>query len=230
MRGIRREMGKTMTQSLRIPHLGLLDDVRVDALHDLVQRRKAKQPDFTMLPLLIKAVSLALSDFPEMNAFVADADASELVVHSSHTIGVAVDSPRGLVVPSIKSVESKSVMDILADLARLKRLATDGKLAPSDFASPTFSISNIGPVGGTYGLPVIAPPQVAMMAIGRTKRVPVFTAEANARGTLEIEAARLLPVSWAADHRVLDGATVARCAQRFKELVENPLDALLTLR
>ena len=209
-----------MTASLRIPHLGYMEDVNVDEALKVVAGRK----DLTLLCVLIKAASMALVHYPELNAH-ANPEATELRVYEDHNIGIAMDTPRGLMVPVIQDVKSRSVLDIAKELKRLRELGASGKLGMADLANGTFSISNIGSIGGTYASPVIVPPQVAIGAFGRAKRIPVFESPQS----MVVKEARIMPVSWSADHRVIDGALIARFCSQFKLYVENPADMLLRM-
>jgi len=219
VRGVRREMAKTMTASLAIPHLTLMEEVAVDAALAALDKRAS------LLSLLIKAASVALVDFPELNASY-DAEASELRVYAQHNILVAVDSPKGLVTPAVADVRNKSIADIAADLQRLKNAAAGGTLTPGDFKNGTFTLSNIGSIGGTYATPLIAPPLVAIGAFGKARRTPRFIAP----DSTAVVAQKVMAVSWAADHRVIDGATVAKFSNAFTRLVENPGHLLVGLK
>jgi 2-oxoisovalerate dehydrogenase E2 component (dihydrolipoyl transacylase) len=208
-----------MTASLRVPHLGYMEDVRVDEAMKLISGKK----ELTLLSVLIKATSMALVAYPELNSAV-DQDATELRMHSDHNIGIAMDTPRGLMVPVIHDVKNRSILDVSNALTRLKELGLNNKLSPSDLSNATFTLSNIGSVGGTYACPIIVPPQVAIGALGRAKRVPVFESATS----MVVKEARIMPVSWSADHRVIDGATIAKFCNQFKFYVENPQE--MTLR
>lgn len=218
--GIRKEMARAMTQSLTIPHMTLMEQVDVTEAHRLV---KQTQGAVSLLGVFIKCTSLALLDFPHLNAS-PNAEVTELTVHAQHDIGVAMDTPGGLLVPVIRRVETKSVLDICQELDRFK--LSQGKLERRDLVGATFTLSNIGSVGGGYATPLIAPPQAAIGAFGRALRVPVFASPTS----LEVREARMMPVSWAADHRVLDGAYLARFSNTFKRLVENPMAVLVRLK
>lgn len=209
-----------MTASLRVPHLGYMEDVIVDEALKLVDKKR----NLTLLSILIKATSLALVEFPELNAHCNE-DATELKVHSDHNVGIAMDTPRGLFVPVIHDVRAMSVLDISKELVRLKDLGQSGKLGLKELSGATITLSNIGSIGGTYASPVIVPPQVAIGAFGRAKRIPVF--ENNT--SMNVKAVQIVPVSWCADHRVIDGATIARFCAAFKYYVENPGEMLLKL-
>merc|ERR1712110_590721 len=142
----------------------------------------------------------------------------------SHNIALAMDTPMGLLVPSIKGVQNLSVFEIALELNRLQQLGVAGKLSTSDLTGGTFSLSNIGSIGGTYAKPVILPPQVAIGALGKLQVLPRFDDDDN------IIKAHIVKFSWSADHRVLDGATVARFSNRMKDYLEDPASMVMDLR
>mmetsp|Transcript_16374 Transcript_16374/g.62221 ORF Transcript_16374/g.62221 Transcript_16374/m.62221 type:complete len:493 (-) Transcript_16374:154-1632(-) len=228
-RGYQRLMVKSMTASLGVPHFGYNEELVVD---ELKQVRHALQGAFaatglklTYMPFLIKACSLAMREFPILNASFNAADIS-VTYHDAHNIGVAMDTPRGLIVPCIKGCNNLSLWEIAAELGRLQGLAAGGQLGESDLSGTTFSISNVGSIGGTTTSPVIVPPQVAIGAFGRIRRVPRFSsADSN-----EVVGALVMDVSWSGDHRVIDGATMARFSNRVKEFLETPSSMLIHLR
>jgi 2-oxoisovalerate dehydrogenase E2 component (dihydrolipoyl transacylase) len=222
LKGYHRYMVSSMTNALKIPHMTLGDEVIMDQLLDCRQRMT---PKISVLAFLLKACSLALLDFPLLNASVHSIERCELQVHSSHHLGVAMDTPRGLVVPAVQNVESKSLVEIQAEIDHLKEQARSG-IVDSKVLNPTFTLSNIGALGvGQSMQAVLCPPQVAMGAVGRVCRVPRFVGD-----TMEVTAVRLCHVSWSADHRVLDGATLARFHQRFALLIEDPVRMLVQLK
>ena len=148
-----------------------------------------------------------------------------------------MDTPRGLLVPNVKGVQGRTVMEIAGELARLQALAAAGKLGADDLADGTFTLSNIGTIGGTYASPVLFAPQVAIGALGKIARLPRYAStlpSAAARGVgadlHDLVPAHILYVSWAADHRVVDGATMARFSNAFKGFVESPSSMLAHLR
>ncbi|KAJ1454791.1 2-oxoacid dehydrogenases acyltransferase-domain-containing protein [Pelagophyceae sp. CCMP2097] len=222
IRGVRQAMFRAMGASLAVPHFVFCDEYRMDVLM-AAQRALG----CSALPLLLKAASLALRDFPIVNASVCGTPERPAVrFNALHNFGFAVDTPAGLVVPVVRDVATKSVSEIVDELRRLRDAALAERLSPSDVAGATLTLSNIGSVGGTYMSPVVALPQVAIGAIGRARRVPVFETEESDR----VVAAHVAAVSWGADHRVIDGATMARFSNRVKELVQNPLAFLQHLR
>jgi len=194
-----------------------------DALRPLAASRGVAR--LTSLPFILKATSLALADFPSLNAHAA-ADGSSVTQRAAHNLGVAVDSPRGLLVPVVADVRARSVLDIAVELGRLQALAADGRLGEAELAGGTFTLSNVGAVGGTHLAPVLVVPQVAIAALGRAVRVPRFAAA----DSLAVVAAHVMPVSLSADHRVVDGATVARFTTALKGYLEQPVLMLADLR
>jgi 2-oxoisovalerate dehydrogenase E2 component (dihydrolipoyl transacylase) len=223
------QMFKTMTRSLTIPHFLYADEVDFSSLVELRQRLNrvlAKGPSvegqpskLSYLPFIIKAVSLALNQYPMLNARVdIDPKTSKpcLVHRSQHNIGIAMDTAGGLVVPVIKNVASLNILTIAAELSRLQALASQGKLKPADFQGGTITVSNIGNVGGTYVSPVIVEREVAIMGIGRMRTVPAFDENDN------VVKKQITNFSWSADHRVIDGATMARAAEVVRQIVEEP--------
>lgn len=226
---IQSQMFKTMTKSLTIPHFLYADEINITALSAL--RRKlasdrAQPQKITALPFIIKAVSLALEEFPILNAKLDTSDPNQpkLIMRSKHNIGVAMDTPQGLIVPNVKNVAARSIADIAEEIARLTALGREGKLTPADLSGGTITVSNIGNIGGTYVAPVIVPTEVAILGVGRSRTVPVFD-EAG-----QVTKAEVVNFSWSADHRVIDGATMARMANKVREYIESPDRMLVRLR
>ena len=145
-------------------------------------------------------------------------------MREKHNIGIAMDTPQGLLVPNIKNICSLSILDIASELARLQSLATAGKLSIADLQGGTFTVSNIGSIGGTYVAPVIVPSEVAILGLGRARTVPAFD-ELD-----RVVKRETMHFSWSADHRVVDGATMARMAERVRRLVEEPGAMMARLR
>lgn len=230
-------MFKTMTRSLTIPHFLFADELDFSQLVMLRQRLNRVlaqslpvdgQPiKLSYLPFIIKAVSMALYQFPILNARVeVDAQTSKpsLVFRSQHNIGVAMDTPQGLIVPVIKNVGNMNIVSIAAELSRLQALASQGKLSPSDLAGGTVTVSNIGNIGGTYLSPVIVEREVAILGVGRMRTVPAFDEEDK------LVKKQVCNFSWSADHRVVDGATLARAAGVVRKMVEEPDVMVMHLR
>jgi len=221
---IQSQMLKAMTKSLTIPHFLYSDEVNFDPLIQLRSTinkslgANSPVPRVSFMPFVIKAVSLALDQYPLLNSrleFDADSKPS-LIMRSQHNIGVAMDTPAGLVVPNIKDVKNLSILDIAAELKRLQELGGEGKLTPADVSGGTITVSNIGNIGGTVVAPVIVTGEVAILGMGRAQKLPRF----NESGGVVAET--VTNFSWSADHRVVDGATMARMAALVRELVEVP--------
>ena len=225
--GIERIMVKTMQNALKVPLFGYKDDINVGKLNELRKSLKVSASTYGInlsnLPLIIKASSLALLHFPQLNAHVND-DCTEIIHKSSHNIGIAVDTPRGLLVPNIKDCQNKSVLEIALEIKRLAELGREGKLGSNDLTGGTFTISNIGSIGGTYAAPVVVVPEVIIGAIGKFQTLPRYN-ENN-----ELVPQDIMNVSWSADHRVIDGATVARFSNLLKSYLEDPALMLLHVK
>ena len=226
---VQRAMLKSMTESLKIPHLSLADDIEVSSLVHLkssVFSDVARETGISMtfLPFFMKAASLALEEFPGLNASL---DESEMImIHkSSHNIGFAMDTPSGLIVPNVKDVQSKSIVEIAFEIKRMQEEGKfKGSVHPKDLSGGTFTLSNIGSIGGTFGVPVILPPQVVIGAFGRIQAQAMFDDKDN------IVKRHILKVVWSADHRVIDGATITKFNNKWKSFVQEPTRMLLHLK
>ena len=217
---IQRVMIQTMTQSGRVPQFGYCEEMKAGKLRDfkkLLQDTYAKNGvSFTYMPIFLKATSIALSRFPILNS-VYDETGAAMVYKPYHNIGLAMDTPYGLLVPNVKNVEQKSIVEIAVELMEMHKLGVSGRIHPDQLTGGTFSISNIGAIGGTYARPMILPPEVCIVAIGKIYQPG---------GTGDF----IINTSYSADHRVIDGATVSRFSNFWKELIEEPalLSAELT--
>ncbi|CBF75718.1 putative 2-oxo acid dehydrogenases acyltransferase [Aspergillus nidulans FGSC A4] len=226
---IQTQMFKTMTRSLTIPHFGYADELNINnitALRKKIANDKSDPRKITFLSFVVKAVSLALNDYPILNAKLdtSNADKPQLIMRPRHNIGIAMDTPQGLIVPNIKDVGSRSILDVAQEISRLSALGKEGKLTPADLSGGTITVSNIGNIGGTYVSPVLVPNELAILGIGRARTIPVFD-DAG-----QVTKGEVVNFSWSADHRVVDGATMARMASKVKELIESPERMLLSLR
>lgn len=193
VRGLQRAMVRSMDAAWAVPHFGYSDEVQLDALarlrKDMKPLAEERGVKLSYLPFILKATSMALRQFPSLNAWAAP-DGSSVTLKGAHHIGVAMDTPRGLIVPNVKDCQDRSVMSIAGELARLQSLAAAGKLGEGDLKGGTFSLSNIGAIGGTYASPVLVVPQVAIGALGRMQKVPRVMSRGQARG-LGVQAATL---------------------------------------
>lgn len=228
IRGVKAVMARMMVESVSsIPHFTYCEEFDLTDLVALRESMKVKyssdEVKLTMMPFFMKSMSLALSQFPVMNSQV-NADCTELTYKARHNIGMAVDSKVGLLVPNIKDVQDKSILEVAAEITRLTQAARSGRVAPADLKDGTISISNIGALGGTVATPIINKPEVAIVALGKLQILPRF----NAKG--EVEARQIMQVSWSGDHRVIDGGTIARFCNLWKQYLEQPQEMLLAMR
>ncbi|WP_240223959.1 dihydrolipoyllysine-residue acetyltransferase [Rheinheimera hassiensis] len=228
IKGIKAAMARQMVESVStIPHFTYCEEIDLTELIALragLKDQYAKQGvKLTMMPFFIKALSLAINQFPIMNAKV-NQDCTELTYFDDHNIGIAVDSKIGLLVPNIKGCQRKSIIDIANDLTRLTEQAREGRVSPADLKGGTISISNIGAIGGTVATPIINKPELAIVALGKVQTLPRF----NAKG--EVEARQLMQISWSGDHRVIDGGTIARFTNLWKQYLEQPSAMLVAMR
>ena len=191
---------------ISIPHITQFDEADIT---DLESFRKANTADtekqgfkLTMLAFLIKASVTAQRQFPDFNASL-DKSGENLVIKKYFHIGVAVDTPEGLVVPVIRDADRKGVFDLARELAEVSRLAKEKKLKPGDMQGGTFSISSLGGIGGTMFTPIINAPEVAILGVSRSVMKPVWNGK-------EFAPRLVLPLSLSYDHRVIDGAAGAR--------------------
>ncbi|GAN05373.1 2-oxoacid dehydrogenase acyltransferase [Mucor ambiguus] len=226
---IQKAMFKTMTKSLSIPQLGYKDEIELNATseyREALNKYISSQPDrfpfkkISYLPILIKSLSLSLSYFPLLNAYIEESDngkSTQLVYREAHNIGVAMDTPQGLIVPNIKNVEQKTIFQVASEIHRLTELAKKGAIPLADLKGGTISLSNIGSIGGTYANPIIVSNELAIVALGSARRLPRFD-----EASQQFVAKQILPVSWSADHRIIDGATIAQFGNTWKSFIENP--------
>ncbi|ODQ68102.1 dihydrolipoamide branched chain transacylase E2 [Nadsonia fulvescens var. elongata DSM 6958] len=233
LKPIQNAMFKVMTNSLAIPHFLYTEEVNMNALMALKNALRVTLPtvraqnpltlepeilSITYTAFMIKALSLALVDYPILNAKLVSGAQPQLLFRHYHHISIAMDTPQGLVAPVINNVQSCSIIDITKSLFRLRTLALANKLSPDHLVHGTITLSNIGAIGGKFVKPLIVPDQVCILGVGRIETVPRFKS-----GSLtEIVPTSLLTTSWSGDHRVIDGATMARFVSRWKSLIENP--------
>jgi len=197
---------------ISIPHITQFDESDIT---DLEAFRKAQTVEtekkgfkLTMLAFMIKACVTALRQYPVFNSSL-DKSGESIVIKKYFHIGVAVDTPGGLVVPVVRDADRKGVFDLAQELADISKLARDGKLKPGDMQGGTFSISSLGGIGGTAFTPIINAPEVAILGVSRGALRPTFKGK-DERGNDVFVARLMLPLSLSYDHRVIDGATAAR--------------------
>jgi len=228
IKGVKAAMARQMAESVStIPHFTYCEEIDLTelialrlSLKDILAKQGVK---LTMMPFFMKAMSLALNEFPILNSQV-NADCSALTYFDEHNIGIAVDSKVGLLVPNVKDCQRKSIVEIATDLTRLTDLAREGRVSPADLKGGTITISNIGAIGGTVATPIINKPEVAIVALGKVQQLPRFDNKGH------VVARSIMQVSWSGDHRVIDGGTIARFTNLWKKYLEEPSAMLVAMR
>jgi len=227
IRGVARIMVKKMNESNKVPTFGYGDEIDVSELVRLRASLKDECKELGVklnyLPFILKATSLALKDYPILNATVDDAECTSVTYRADHNISIAVDTPNGLIVPNIKKVQERSILEIAQELENISSRARSNKITNIDLTGGTFSLSNIGALGGTYCRPILFVPEVCIGALGKFQALPRFDNDGK------VVRREIMAVSWSADHRVIDGATMARFSNRWRNMLETPTSMLLHL-
>ncbi len=224
MKGIRKTIAERMVKSLfTAPHVVSMDEADVTELVKLREKEKKvaeeKGIKLTYLAFIVKAVTVALKQHPYLNASL-DSEKNEIVLKRYYNIGIAVDTPEGLMVPVIKNADQKSIMELAQETERLSQEARSRKIKLPELKGNTFTITNIGSIGGIFSTPIINPPDVAILGVHRIRDMPVVIDG-------EIKIRKILPLVISFDHRVLDGAQAARFMNALKEHLEDPALFLL---
>jgi 2-oxoisovalerate dehydrogenase E2 component (dihydrolipoyl transacylase) len=220
--GLRRKIAQNMQESKRrIPHFTLVEEVDVTALEDtraMMNKDRGDNPKLTILPFLITAMGKALAEWPMLNATYDD-EADVITRHGAVNMGVATQTPNGLMVPVIRDAQGLSVWQLASEIVRLAEAARGGKAAREELSGSTITISSLGPMGGVTSTPVINRPEVAILAVNKVeeKVVPIDG---------EIEIRKRMNLSLSCDHRVVDGWDAASFMQALKRLIEHPLRLL----
>jgi pyruvate dehydrogenase E2 component (dihydrolipoyllysine-residue acetyltransferase) len=210
---------------LNVPHVTHNDEADITDLDryrkelDTAAKNDRDPYRVTLLAFLVKACVAALKKFPEFNSSLSP-EKDALILKHYYNIGIAVDTPGGLVVPVVKDADRKGIVELSREFMSISAKARDGKLGPSDLAGGTFTISSLGGIGGTSFTPIVNAPEVAILGVVRSKLSPVWN------GT-EFTARNMLPLSLSYDHRVIDGALAARFARHLCYLLEDDRRLLL---
>ncbi|WP_018947427.1 MULTISPECIES: dihydrolipoyllysine-residue acetyltransferase [unclassified Thioalkalivibrio] len=206
-----------------VPHVTQFDEADITELEDFRKSLKAEYEKqgvkITFLPFLMKAVVSALKEYPRFNASL-DATGENLVIKQYYHLGVAVDTPDGLVVPVVRDVDRKSLVDIASELMDLSKRAREKKLKPADMQGGCLTISSLGGIGGTQFTPIVNAPEVAILGVSKASMQPVWNGE-------EFEPRLVLPMALSYDHRVIDGALGARFTTTLSALLSDMRRMLL---
>ena len=220
--GLRRKIAENMQEAKRrIPHFTLVEEYDVSALDHtraMMNKDRGSNPKLTLLPFLITAMAKALAEWPTLNATYDD-DANVITRRGAVHMGVATQTPNGLMVPVIRNAQGLSVWQLASEIVRLADAARTGKAAREELSGSTITISSLGPMGGVTSTPVINRPEVAILAVNKVeeKLVPID-------GDIEIR--KRMNLSLSCDHRVVDGWDAANFMQALKGYIENPLRLL----
>lgn len=221
--GLRRRIAENMAASKRnIPHFAYVEEYDVTALEETraqLNDARAERPRLTMLPLLIAAICKLVPKYPMLNAHYDD-DAGVVTRFGAVHLGIAAQTPAGLMVPVIRDAQDRNLWQLAAEIARLAAAARDGTAKSSELSGSTLTITSLGPMGGLATTPVINRPEVAIIGPNRIVERPMFVRDAA--GGERIEKRKLMNISMSCDHRVVDGWDAASFAQDLKRLIEAP--------
>lgn len=227
--GLRRRIAENMAASKRnIPHFSYVEEIDVTALEIAraqLNSQGGDKPRLTMLPLLISAICRALPEFPMLNARYDD-EAGVVTRHGAVHLGIATQTPGGLMVPVIRDAQERNIWQLAREIARLADAARNGTATSAELSGSTLTVTSLGPLGGIATTPVINRPEVAIIGPNRIVERPVFVPDGL--GGERIEKRKLMNLSISCDHRVVDGWDAASFVQAVKKLVEAP--ALLLAR
>ncbi len=223
--GLRRRIAEQMEVATReIPHITYVDEVDVSELERLRQhlndKHAANRGRLTVLPFIVAAMVRAIADFPRMNAHYSGSQQT-IALHRRVHLGVATQTPAGLMVPVVRDAHARDVWQIADEVARLARAARDATATREELTGSTITVSSLGPLGGLVSTPVINHPEVAIVGVNKVRTVPMFVDDA-------VVPRKLMNLSSSFDHRVVDGWDAASFVQRIRELLEHPATLFMT--
>ena len=217
--GLRRKIAEKMQEAKRrIPHINYVEEcdlTELEALRlDLNEHRAEDQPKLTLLPFIMRAMVKALPDFPQVNALYDD-DNGVLRAHQGVHIGIATQTPNGLIVPVVRHAEARDLWDCAREVARLAKAVRDGSASRDELSGSTITLTSMGPLGGIVSTPVINHPEVAILNPNKLVDRPMV------QGSF-VTIRKMMNLSSAFDHRIVDGYDAALFVQRVKRLLEHP--------
>ena len=224
LRGVRKRTAENMTEAWHaVPHVDSFHEIDVTDLFDVREQFKPvaarRGVSVTLTAFFVRATALALVDHPMLNSSI-DVDAGEIVLHPHCHVGVAVDTPDGLVLPVIRDADQLPILDLAIELARLGEAARQRRLTPAELAGGTFTVSNHGVFGGWFGTSLVHGAEVGIAGFGPARRRPEFGDDDR------IVARRILVMNLAADHRVVDGRDIINFGLAIRQRLEAPLGLL----
>ena len=217
---IKKISGKHLTHCwTTIPHVTQFDEVNIEQMEQFRQHQKERNIKLSPLVFIMKAVVQVLKNHPNFNASL-DKNGENLVIKKYFNLGIAVDTPNGLVVPVVRDVGKKSLIELAKELKETSERAREGLLKPEEMRDVGFTISSLGGIGGTQFTPIINSPEVAILGVSRTQIKPIWNGES-------FEPAAVLPLALSYDHRVIDGAEGARFMADLNQVLRNITEMLL---
>jgi len=224
LKGVRKIIAERMVESKHtIPHFAYFDEVDLTNLVDVRSKLKAEAAEqgvkLTYLPFFVRAMSQAIAKFPMVNASI-DLQTQEIVYHNVQNFGIAVATENGLIVPVVKDVNNKSLLQLAAEINDLAERTRDGKAKPDELKGGTITISNIGAIGGLWATPIINYPEAAILGMTKLQKRPVVIDD-------EIVIRSMMNLAWCFDHRLVDGAKAAEYSNEVIKNLENPSRMLL---
>ena len=217
---IKKISGKHLTHCwTTIPHVTQFDEVNIEQMEQFRQHQKERNIKLSPLVFIMKAVVQVLKNHPNFNASL-DKNGENLVIKKYFNLGIAVDTPNGLVVPVVRDVGKKSLIELAKELKETSERAREGLLKPEEMRDAGFTISSLGGIGGTQFTPIINSPEVAILGVSRTQIKPIWNGES-------FEPSAMLPLALSYDHRVIDGAEGARFMADLNQVLRNITEMLL---
>ena len=217
---IKKISGKHLTHCwTTIPHVTQFDEVNIEQMEQFRQHQKKRNIKLSPLVFIMKAVVQVLKNHPNFNASL-DENSENLVIKKYFNLGIAVDTPNGLVVPVVRDVGKKSLIELAKELTEISERAREGLLKPEEMRNAGFTISSLGGIGGTQFTPIINSPEVAILGVSRTQIKPIWNGES-------FEPTAMLPLALSYDHRVIDGAEGARFMVDLNKVLRNITEMLL---
>ncbi|MES9737098.1 dihydrolipoamide acetyltransferase family protein [Peribacillus frigoritolerans] len=227
LKGIRKKIAEHMVKSVStIPHVTHVDELEMDRLKEFKNQLKEYSDDkdikLTFLPFFVKAIVIALKEFKTLNASI-DERTNEIILKNYYHIGIATNTNEGLIVPVIKHADQKTIFQLADEIRRLAAQAREGKLSIDQITGSTFTISNVGPIGGMHATPIINYPEAAILALHKMEHRMVVR---DLEGVIRL----MMNMSLSFDHRLIDGVTAVHFTNKIKELLENPIRLVVEMR
>ena len=227
LKGIRKKIAEHMVKSVStIPHVTHVDELEMDRLKEFKNQLKEYSDDkdikLTFLPFFIKAIVIALKEFKTLNASI-DERTNEIILKNYYHIGIATNTNEGLIVPVIKHADQKTIFQLADEIRQLAAQAREGKLSIDQITGSTFTISNVGPIGGMHATPIINYPEAAILALHKMEHRMVVR---DLEGVIRL----MMNMSLSFDHRLIDGVTAVQFTNKIKELLENPIRLVVEMR